>query len=188
MSSRYGLLLVSEDYSSRLADLFGALGFDQPELLGPTDSVMPGKADDHRVRIAFASGWTILGGQYDFNVLPETSLADLPTEFRADKQLVYFGVEGTSGCQWFEEMLQGQLVRRYSEMEGKTEVDRCLGPAPPSDKYGQVNEWDLLKFGLPHAFPIEKIGVIEAVEYRFLPRRRKESLREPPPKPRSNFW
>jgi hypothetical protein len=97
MSSRYGLLLIGSDFSSRQDELFRALGFCNAQRIGSAESVIPGKADDFQVLVAFHNGWTVLGGQFDFNVLPNVSCEDLPAEIAAAPRLTYFAVEGTSG-------------------------------------------------------------------------------------------
>lgn len=171
MSSRYGLLLISTDYSSNVAELFAACGFEQARLIGPVASVLPGKADDRRVLIGSLNGWTVLSRQFDFNVLPTASLSDLAASFTAGKHLIYFGVEGTSGSHWFEEMNDGQFIRCYCEMEGKPDLQRCLGPRPPVDRYGQVDEWELLRFGLPAPFFLDAITSLAGTEYQFTPHR-----------------
>jgi hypothetical protein len=50
-------------------ELFRTLGFLNAQHVGPAESVIPGKADDFQLLVSFHCGWTILGGQFDFNVL-----------------------------------------------------------------------------------------------------------------------
>jgi len=167
MGSRYGCLLLHKDLQAAPTEALRALGLkldssaSAPVRRGP----LPLKGDAGEVGVAFANGWTIIYGDTFLGLADEHVIQERLPELSAGTRAVWWGTEGVSGFLGLEVWEDGIRLRAYEEVCGETKV--LLGEPPPRDnKYGEIDEWQVVAAAAREAIPWDLIARAEFDYYR----------------------